>query len=104
MKEIFVEGQTLPEAYHKALVELMENGDIVGCPDYNQLQKECSMTVVVHQPVKEPRISRLMIGGHHELQQYVMEVLDGYWISRSATGTAGSIPTTPATPIRCPLF
>ena len=31
MKEIFVEGQTLPEAYHKALVELMENGD-VECP------------------------------------------------------------------------
>lgn len=77
MKEIFVEAQTLPEAYHRALMELMENGEIVGCPDYNQMQKECSMTVVVNQPVKEPRISRLIIGGHHELQQYVMEVLDG---------------------------
>jgi thymidylate synthase len=77
MKEIFVSGETLPEAYHKALVELVDNGEIVGCPDYNQLQKECSMTVVIEKPVKEPRISRLIIGGHHELQQYVMEMLDG---------------------------
>jgi len=37
MKEIFVEAQTLPEAYHRALVELMENGDVVECPDYSQL-------------------------------------------------------------------
>ena len=77
MREIFITADTLPEAYHKALVELADNGDVVGCPDYNQLQKECSMTVAIEHPVKEPRISRLIIGGHHELQQYVMEVLDG---------------------------
>lgn len=77
MKEVLVTADTLPEAYHQALLELDENGSVVDCPDYHQKQKECSMTVVIRDPLKEPRISRLIIGGHHELQQYVMEVLDG---------------------------
>ena len=77
MKEIFVTGKTLPEAYHNALKELYENGDIVDCPDYDQLQKESSITVFVENPTAEPRISRLIIGGAHELQQYEMEMLDG---------------------------
>ena len=77
MKEIFVRGRTLPEAYHNALLELCENGDILECPDYDQLQKECSMTVFVEEPAFEPRISRLIIGGAHELMQYEMEMLDG---------------------------
>ena len=67
MKEIFVAGKTLPEAYHNALKELYENGETVDCPDYGQLQKECSMTICVEEPLAEPRISRLIIGGAHEL-------------------------------------
>ena len=77
MKEIFVSGETLPEAYHNALKELYENGDIVDCPDYDQKQKECSMTVFIANPTAEPRVSRLIIGGAHELIQYEMELLDG---------------------------
>jgi len=77
MKEIFVSGKTLSEAYHKALTELYENGEIVDCPDYEQSQKECSMTVVVEAPTAEPRVSRLIIGGAHELMQYELEMLDG---------------------------
>ena len=77
MRECFICGKTLPEAYHKALLELHKNGDVVDCPDYNQLQKELSMTICVEQPVSEPRISRFIIGGAHELQQYEMEMLDG---------------------------
>ena len=77
MKEIFVTGKTLPEAYHKALKELYENGDIVDCPDYDQKQKECSMTVFVENPTAEPRVSRLIIGGAHEIQQYELEIIDG---------------------------
>lgn len=87
MKEIFITADTLPHAYHQALLELSENSQIVECPDYNQLQKECSMTVVVLEPLKEPRISRLMIGGHHEMQQYVMEILDGILDFKIADGT-----------------
>ncbi len=77
MKEILVRGKTLPEAYHKALVELYKNGEVVECPDYSQKQRECSLTVCVEQPLLEPRVSRLIIGGAHELQQYEMELLDG---------------------------
>ncbi|MCL2433829.1 MAG: thymidylate synthase [Clostridia bacterium] len=77
MKELFVTGRTLPEAYHRALAALFDHGDLVDCPDYGQLQKECSLTVFVEQPLAEPRISRLIIGGAHELQQYEMELCDG---------------------------
>jgi AraC family transcriptional regulator, arabinose operon regulatory protein len=34
--------------------------------------------VVIKHPLQEPRISRLIIGGHRELQQYEMEVLEIY--------------------------
>ena len=77
MKEILVTGTTLPEAYHKALLELHERGDFTPCPDYHTNQKECSMTMVVEQPLGEPLISRLFIGGFKELEQYRLEMLDG---------------------------
>jgi len=79
MKEIFVCGKTLPEAYHNALKELYENGEIVDCPDVSHTpsQKECSMTVFVENPTAEPRVSRLIISGAHEIMQYELEILDG---------------------------
>ncbi len=77
MKEIMVVGSSLPEAYHKALEALYRYGEITECPDYNQKQKECSMTIVIENPLKEPMISRLFIGGHADLEQYRQEVLDG---------------------------
>jgi len=77
MQECLVFGKTLPEAYHKALLELADKGAVITCNDYNQKQKEVSMTYVVEDPMSEPLISKLCIGGFYELQQYVMEVLDG---------------------------
>ncbi|MCL2517440.1 MAG: thymidylate synthase [Oscillospiraceae bacterium] len=77
MKEVFVTGHTLPEAYHKAIMALYEEGDVLSCNDWNQKQKEVSMTFVVENPLAEPMITKLYIGGFRELQQYVMEVLDG---------------------------
>ncbi len=77
MKEIFVEGVTLPEAYHKSLVALSDYGEHTPCPDYNTTQKECSMTIFVHEPLSEPMISKCFIGGFHELEQYRQEMLDG---------------------------
>ncbi|MCL2512311.1 MAG: thymidylate synthase [Oscillospiraceae bacterium] len=77
MKEIFVEGKNLPEAYHKAIKALYEKGEITSCDDWGQTQKEVSMTYCAAEPLSEPMISRLYIGGFYELQQYVMEVLDG---------------------------
>jgi len=77
MKEFFVEGRTLPEAYHKALKTLNDLGEIVDCPDYEQMQRECTMTVRVEEPTAEPRISKLLICGPKELRQYEFEILDG---------------------------
>lgn len=77
MEELFVKGKTLPEAYHKSIEALYQYGILADCPDYNQKQKECSMTIVVQNPLCEPMISKLFIGGHTDLEQYVQEVLDG---------------------------
>jgi thymidylate synthase len=77
MKEIFINENNLTSAYHSALYALWENGEITECPDYNQKQKECSMTISVKNPIAEPRISKLIIGGALELSQYEREVLDG---------------------------
>lgn len=77
MYELLISRRTLPEAYHDALKYLDILGDIVPCPDYNTMQKEVSMTIQVMKPLKEPMISRLFIGGYHELEQYRQEMLDG---------------------------
>ena len=77
MYEKFVYGDTLPEAYHKSLNALHMLGDIVPCPDYNTSQDEVTMTMIVGHPLEEPMISRLFIGGYHELEQYRQEMLDG---------------------------
>jgi thymidylate synthase len=77
MQEIFIKGQNLTEAYHKALYELENKGTVLDCSDWNQKQKECAMTIHIEKPIAEPRISRLIIGGPYDLQRYVMELVDG---------------------------
>ena len=77
MIELNVEGYSLPEAYHNALIALNEFGSIYDCSDWNTRQKEVSMTMTVFNPLAEPMISKCFIGGPEELQQYVMEMLDG---------------------------
>ena len=77
MQEIFVQGRNLTEAYHRALVELETRGSVLDCSDWNQKQKECAMTIHIDEPLAEPRISKLIIGGAYDLQRYVMELVDG---------------------------
>lgn len=77
MNELLVSGATLPEAYHKSLCALKNEGEHTPCADYNTTQLECSMTMVVKNPLGEPMISRLFIGGFKELEQYRQEMLDG---------------------------
>ena len=76
-REVTVSGETLSIGYHRALEALLRYGKIYPCPDWDCLQKECGLTMIINHPTAEPRISRLFIGGHRELQQYVMELLDG---------------------------
>lgn len=70
-------GQTLPEAYHAALRLLQAQGELTPCPDYHTNQKELSLTFVVEEPLGEPLISKLFMGGFRELEQYRQELLDG---------------------------
>lgn len=77
MTEVTSKGVTLPEAYHQALFSLYISGENVPCPDWNTNQKELSMTMVVDNPLQEPMISKLFVGGFKELEQYRQEMLDG---------------------------
>ncbi len=77
MKEILIEEKTLPEAYHKALDSLKYDGELTPVPDWNTEQLEVSMTMTVTEPLAEPMISKLFIGGYRELEQYRQEMLDG---------------------------
>ena len=77
MKEILVYGDSLPMAYHQALKELKEQGEHTDCADWDTTQLEVSMTMVVENPLQEPMISKLFIGGPRELEQYRQELLDG---------------------------
>jgi len=77
MKEVLVRGTTLPEAYHKALIALYEEGEVSDCGDWKTTQKELSMTICVEKPLCEPLISKCFIGGPEELEQYRQEMLYG---------------------------
>lgn len=77
MVELKVTGATLPAAYHQALKQLSFAGELASCPDWHTTQLECSMTMVVYSPLKEPMISKCFIGGPRELEQYRQEMLDG---------------------------
>lgn len=77
---LFVEGETLAEAWEKSLLQLYEKGcdiqteyDKKGDPP----SKDCSMTIVVRDPLSEPMIHLDFPGGLEDLQEYVLEVLDG---------------------------
>lgn len=77
MNESVITRRTLPEAYHRALVELDYCGKIEECPDWGMRAKEMGMTIKVSDPLAEPMISKLSICGPRELEQYRMEMLDG---------------------------
>lgn len=77
MIEAMVRADTLPEAYHKSLQMLNKYGEMTNCPDWNTTQKELSMTLIICEPLQEPMISKLFIGGPRELEQYRQEILDG---------------------------
>ncbi len=81
-----VEGETLPEAWEKAVITAWEQGvdikteyDKPGDP----ASKDCTMMLVVNDPFKEPRIHRAFPGGLEDLETYRQEVVDGihdHWI------------------------
>lgn len=77
MNEVLVRENTLPEAYHSAILKLYNLGKVVPCQDYNTEQLEVSMTMVVEKPLSEPMISKCFIGGAKDLEQYKQEICEG---------------------------
>jgi len=71
MKEGFAKGRSAAEAYHAALLELSR------CGEKTPSSFECAMTMMVEEPLSEPMISRLFIGGPYDLERYRQEMLDG---------------------------
>jgi thymidylate synthase len=75
---LFVEGDNLPEAWEKSLVALNEYGCSIRT-QYDNLEgpasKDCSMSIVVNDPLSEPMIPTGII--LEDLMEYVLEMVDG---------------------------
>lgn len=81
-----VEGDTLPEAWEKAVITTWKEGldikteyDKPGDPP----SKDSTMIMVVNDPMREPRIHRAFPGGLEDLEVYRQEVVLGihdHWI------------------------
>jgi thymidylate synthase len=77
---LFVRGNGLAEAWEKSVIEVYEKGCDIKT-EYDKPEdppsKDSSMTIVVNDPLAEPMIHKDMPGGLEDLQEYVLEVLDG---------------------------
>ncbi len=77
---LFVEGDSLAEAWEKSVISVYNEGCDIKT-EYDKADdppsKDCSMTIVVKNPLAEPMIHRDFPGGFNDLQEYVLEVLDG---------------------------
>lgn len=81
-----VKGSCLAEAWERSVIAAYQEGCDIKTeydkPD-DPPSKDCSITIVVANPLAEPLIHRDMPGGLEDLQEYVMEVLDGikdHWV------------------------
>jgi thymidylate synthase len=84
---IIIKGKTLPEVWEKAVMATWEGGlnikteyDKAGDP----MSKDCTMIMVVEDPMAEPRIHRAFPGGLEDLEIYRQEVVLGihdHWIN-----------------------
>jgi thymidylate synthase len=77
---LHVEGDCLARAWENSLIELHAHG----CRIKTQYDKpedppsrDATMCITVQDPLREPMLHRDFPGGPEDLQEYVMEVLDG---------------------------
>jgi thymidylate synthase len=87
---ITVRGRTLPEVWERSLVALWTEGQTVRsehAPKGADLTLDCTMLMVVDEPLAEPRIHRCLPDGLEGLWVYVEEVVSGvhdHWINPDA--------------------
>lgn len=84
---IKVEGKTISEAWEKAVIETWNNGLAIKT-EYDKKEdppsKDCTMVMVIHEPMSEPRIHRAFPGSLEDLEIYRQEVVFGihdHWIN-----------------------
>jgi len=77
---LMVTGKSLAEAWENSLIELYRHGCDIKTeydkPD-DPPSRDSTMTIVVQEPLAEPMIHRDFPGGLEDLQEYVLEVLEG---------------------------
>jgi thymidylate synthase len=77
---LMARGNTIPEAWENSLLQLRGSGTEVSTQydtPADPPSKDCSMLVVVQDPLAEPMIHLDMPGGIEDLEEYVREVCDG---------------------------
>ncbi len=79
-------GKGLAEAWENSLIALWTKGFLLKT-DYDSDEKppsqDCTMHMIVEEPLSEPMIHRAFPGGLEDLEEYRQEVLDGikdHWI------------------------
>jgi thymidylate synthase len=77
---LHVEGDSIARAWEASLIELYQRGCDIKTqydkPD-DPPSKDATMIITVTAPLREPMIHKDFPGGPEELQEYVMEVLEG---------------------------
>ena len=77
---LLIQSTGLAEAWEKSLIAVYEQGCDVKT-EYDKPEdppsKDSTMTIVVEQPFAEPMIHKDFPGGLEDLQEYVLEVLEG---------------------------
>ena len=75
-----VEGQTVPEVWERAVILCWNEGISIRTeydrPD-DPPSRDCTMIMVMNDPLGEPRIHRAFPGGLEDLEVYRLEVVDG---------------------------
>ncbi|MBN1256971.1 MAG: hypothetical protein JXA52_04630 [Planctomycetes bacterium] len=77
---LFARGQGIAEAWENSLILLNQEGcDLKTQYDKPEdpPSKDASMTILIEDPLAEPMIHKDFPGGPEELQEYVMEVVEG---------------------------
>jgi len=84
---LLVRGRTLPEVWENSLLATWKEGIAVKT-EYDKPEdppsRDCTMIMIIEEPLAEPRIHRCFPGGLEDLEIYRLEVVEGvhdHWIA-----------------------
>jgi len=83
---LYAKGTCLPEAWENSLIALFSYGTLLETQydkEGDPPSRDCSMIMVIENPLSEPMIHRSFPGGLEDLEEYREEVVDGiknHWV------------------------